>query len=747
MGNAVVGAWLKVYAAKEVAEETDKNGKPLAKQPKKEWWETAPRQLEFTPSTNLDKIKTNRKADDIYHFLLPDKNMSPSAGIKMLKEEYSEEAKRVTEWKKDWCKPLKRAEVDRLKTISKRIDELLAEYYRFQRTINIQTASKQNIFGGTRSIEQGLLTLRNYDDKERLADQRNRSSAPYFKLKMVMDYWCSLWFWDVRQAGELPGRNQYWQDIEQLLEMDVAKNYALTQKAGQQSLFDTAVQTTLAFGAEPEQLAYTNEDMVNTLIGYTERKDLFDKNERLEQVKQLAAQYHFFHPQLEFLEVFWERGGFDLIAGNPPWLKLQFEEKTIIAEKFPEVVIRSVTAPQVRIMQSQFFADARLADMYLEEIIGTECTSVFMNAGQNYPLLVGQQTNLYKCVLENGFNLLSKNGFMGLLHPEGVYDDPNGQLLRGEIYPRLKYHFQYTNELSLFAEVHHNTVYGTQVYSGSKTNVSFFSISGLFHPSTIDGSFIPSQGGVAGGIKIKDLNSDKFVWNIKPHSDRVVHFRENELNILAKAFENSSQWETAKLVSVHSSSVISVLRKLSEFESSIQNLETKIREGWHETNDVDLGIIKRSTEFPQIDNYEMIYSGPHFFVSNPLYKTPTEICKLNSDYDIIDANQMSEEFISRTNYVPDKNPNIFSNLIKGFKVGVQSGIDKYDKWIDYYKIGFRKMLSQAGERTLTSAILPPKTSHIHGVISLVFREQKQLIEAQAICSSIVLDFFIKTVGA
>ncbi|MBK6331055.1 MAG: hypothetical protein IPF62_11260 [Bacteroidetes bacterium] len=63
-------------------------------------------------------------------------------------------------------------------------------------------------------------------------------------------------------------------------------------------------------------------------------------------------------------------------------------------------------------------------------MIGTECTAVFMNAGQNYPLLVGQQTNLYKCVLENGFSLLSKNGYMGLLHPEGVYDDPNGQLLR-----------------------------------------------------------------------------------------------------------------------------------------------------------------------------------------------------------------------------------------------------------------------------------------------------------------------------
>ena len=53
---------------------------------------------------------------------------------------------------------------------------------------------------------------------------------------------------------------------------------------------------------------------------------------------------------------------------------------------------------------------------------------------QNFPLLVGQQTNLYKCILENGFRLTSPNGYMGLLHPEGVYDDPNGQKLRKDIY-------------------------------------------------------------------------------------------------------------------------------------------------------------------------------------------------------------------------------------------------------------------------------------------------------------------------
>jgi hypothetical protein len=137
------------------------------------------------------------------------------------------------------------------------------------------------------------------------------------------------------------------------------------------------------FGQETDNATVFAEAVVE----YANRKDLFDNNQRLAMISQLANKYFFFHPQLEFLDVFWERGGFDLIAGNPPWLKFTFEEKGIIAEKFPEVEIKSVTAPQVRLLQAEFFKDEKLKDLYYDEMVGTECIAVFMNAGQNYPLL------------------------------------------------------------------------------------------------------------------------------------------------------------------------------------------------------------------------------------------------------------------------------------------------------------------------------------------------------------------------
>jgi hypothetical protein len=176
---------------------------------------------------------------------------------------------------------------------------------------------------------------------------------------MVMDYWCSLWFWDLRDAKDLPSRQQYWQDIAAILELDlnaVNANEAERKKAPsiaagiQPKLFYTGGEQ-LALGEETDNATVFAEAVVE----YANRKDLFDNNQRLAMISQLANKYFFFHPQLEFLDVFWERGGFDLIAGNPPWIKLEFKETEIISEKFPEVVIQNVSAPKVRNMQTEFF--------------------------------------------------------------------------------------------------------------------------------------------------------------------------------------------------------------------------------------------------------------------------------------------------------------------------------------------------------------------------------------------------------
>ena len=752
VGNAVVGAWLKVYKEKDIAEDADARGITLTRQTKKEWWDTAPRQLAFKPKKEYDKVKHGRKSDEIYHFLLPDKNMVPSAGIKMLKAEYDAESKAVANWKKDFCKPISITELQQLKKISNKIDDLLADFYRFQRSINVQTANKQAIFGVP--VTQHAADLRSYDEKERLADQRNRHNAPYFKIKMVMDYWCSLWFWDVRDAKYLPSRLQYWQDIAEILELDTELAVGSKQLADSKELAVGSKQLAdskqLSLAMEPEELAIDSkrsteelptenrELFTEAVVEYANRQNLFDNNQRLAMISQLSNKYFFFHPQLEFLDVFWERGGFDLIAGNPPWLKFTFEEKGIIAEKFPEVEIKSVTAPQVRLLQAEFFKDAKLEDLYYEEMIGTECTSFFMNASQNYPLLQGQQTNLYKCVLENGFSLLSKNGYMGLLHPESVYDDPNGQLLRIELYKRITFHFQFINELKLFSDVHNQTLFSINVYSGSEKQISFKSINNLFTASTIDGAFIHDGNGICGGYKIKSSNEKGLTWNIFPHSSRILEINIEALQVISNAFEENSDYRGVKLVSFHSKECFEVIRKISTWRTHLSDKSPFITVGWDETNDVNNGNISSGYFKPNILEYEFVANGPMIFVGNPCYKSPRSSQKSNKDYDNL---MLNDNF----NYEQNTSFTISNDNKANFLSTVESS--RYNNWLNGFKVAYRKMLPVTGERTLTGAILPPKVSHTNGIISIHFSDIKLSTEFAGLGSSIVLDFVIKTIGA
>lgn len=716
VGNAVVGCWLKVYDQKDVNVEypagtsPGKNAKPVAKA----WWTKAPKRINWLKDGSL-----NRKPHQYYHFLLPDENMLASAGIGLIKSEFSEAQKKaVAEWKAEMKKPLNADECKKLEKICKVIDTLLVEHSKQIQGIIKDTTSIYKVYG----MDEQQTALKGYDEKEHLTRSLNARNSPFYKLRTVMDYWCSLWFWDARQVADLPTRDYWYNEVENILGVDLRH---LDENADARAILENIWQNA------------------------GDRSLLFSTADRLQVVEALREQHRFFHHELEFLEVFKERGGFDVVVGNPPWLKLQFEEKDIIAELFPEVSIRKTSAPQVRKLQESYLAVPAQKAAYFAENIGIESSALFMNAVQNYPLLKGQQTNLYKCVLENGFSLTAPQGFMGLLHPEGVYDDPNGQPLRKEMYKRLQYHFQFQNRLMLFSEIDHHNVFSSNIYSGNKSDISFYSIANLFHPSTIDPSFVPNHSGVAGGVKVKDEKTYNYIWNVKPHQDRVVHFTNEVLNTLAITFENSKNGETAKLVSIHTQSVISILEKLSHFNTSIKDFDTKITEGWHETNDVNSGIIKRKTQFPDIANYEMIYSGPHFFVSNPVYKNPTKNCILSSDYDIIDHNLIDEDFVARTNYIPNENPLSFPNLIKGFKTikNVSDGNIIFDNWIDYYKVGFRKMLGQPNERTLFVAILLPQTSHTNGVISVIFKDNKNLIELTALSSSITMDFFIKTIGA
>jgi hypothetical protein len=738
VGNAVVGAWLKVYKEKDITEDVDERGIKLTRQTKKEWWDTAPRQLEFKPNKEYDKIKHGRKSDEIYHFLLPDKNMAPSASIKMLKAEYDNESKRVSKWKKDFCEPIKKSELEQLKTICTKVDELLADFYRFQRTINSQTANKQEIFGinGAR-----VLNLKSYDEKEQLADQRNRHNAPYFKLKMVMDYWCSLWFWDIRDAKDLPNRQQYWQDIAAILELDL-NVVAANEKEKKKAPFITEGKQPKLFYTGGEQLVLGEEKdnasvFAEAVVEYATHKDLFDNNQRLALISKLANKYYFFHPQLEFLDVFWERGGFDLIAGNPPWVSIELDLSGLLSVRKPEIIVNDLSAAEVKIIASEFGkSNNDFLLEYIVETIDVESIKSFITSNNNYNILNGQKNNVYKCILVNSLNLINKSGISGLIHPIGLFDDPEASRLRQKVYKSLIYHFQFVNVLKLFPEILHWVTYGINIYTKEKEVVDFDMISYLYHPITIDGSYIDSNSNKElAGLKIKKLES--YVWNILPDKKRIINIDKNILENLADIVGGHDA-ETPKLLSIFAKPVLNVLIKIGLHDFHLRNTIHRTMIGFDEASFTKSGKIVKKTQIPVLNKYESIISGPHFYVSQPIFKNPRVRCIKPLDYDIVNLTEIKSDFVQRVNFLPGEDIELFKGIYE--RKGELN-------WIDSYKVIFSRMLSQSGERTLQCAILPPKFSHINSINSIVFKNLLDLVDLVGSCSSIVIDFYLKVLGS
>ena len=65
------------------------------------------------------------------------------------------------------------------------------------------------------------------------------------------------------------------------------------------------------------------------------------------QVEALAARRRFLHWELCFADVLARRGGFDLVLGNPPWIKVEWNEAGILGEKNPLFAIRKFSASEL----------------------------------------------------------------------------------------------------------------------------------------------------------------------------------------------------------------------------------------------------------------------------------------------------------------------------------------------------------------------------------------------------------------
>lgn len=559
--------------------------------------------------------------------------------------------------------------------------------------------------------------------QQELLSENVRNSSPYRRLKLVMDYWCALWFWPIEKAHLLPSRDEFLMDLSLIIEGGVYEPQA--QEGSQMLMFaETA--------PKEEQLKLVDE------FGFVNVDRLTRENPRLGLVEELARQFRFHHWELEFADLFARRGGFDLLVGNPPWIKLEWNEGGLLGDYEPLFVLRDLSAGHVAELRQQTLETRNLKTQYLTEFVELTAGQNFLNANQNYPLLQGVQSNLYKCFISLS-RLLSREsyGISGFLTDDGIFNDPNGGMLRSDCYRRLRLWFHFENEKKLFAEVGNAKNYEISIFGAPKEKPDFSVIANLFHPLTVDECFAADGSRPVPGIK-----DDNDEWSLRGHPDRIVSVDEQALSLFASLYDDEGTPALkARLPIVHSVQIVDALRRFTSPERRLGELSENYHPTvmWDETGRVRDGTIHRQTQFASSAEH-WVLSGPHLSVGSLIHQTPKNVCETHRAYDRIDLGEIPDSYLPRTNYLPRCDLTTYRNRLP------KVPWDPNQPVTEFYRLFARRQLNQAGERTLLCAIAPKDVGHIHPVISLTFRNSMEMIGFVGYCCSLPFDFYVKTTG-
>ena len=739
-GNSLVGARRQVFPTTTLGKQ---NRKPEL------WFNHAPERV--APPAGSDRERgrglgagearthtVRRPAGSVYHFLLPDPGMV-GYGDKAAKALEPACFERIREWRKRFFKPFAEEQIAELEALSDRVDDLWALHAEQLARDHRETEDTLPVWG-RRASEDERHTTNTWKDRIRaqgIFSDDTRTASPYRRLKLVMDYWCALWFWPIREARRLPDRDEFLNEI----------SLVLTGSVYQPGVGPN--QTADLFGAEYAEHADEIAKRIANEIGMLDLKKLFEQFPRLKFVEELAQRHRFHHWELAFADLFYGeradgsvRRGFDLVLGNPPWVKVEWEEAGVLGDYNPRFALRRLSAKElIDLRAGAFDGNPGLRSAWLDELEEADATQAFLNAHQNYPRLAGQKANLYKCFLPQAWMIGNMQGAAGFLHPEGVYDDPKGGPFREALYRRLRAHFQFLNEKKLFADVHNETSFSVNIYGASRSDVAFRHMANLFAPATVGASMAHDGRGSTPGIK-DDAND----WNMAGHVDRIVRIDAEALDSFVRLYDApGTPPSQARLPALHAATLVAVLRRLAAYPKRLGDLQGDfhVTQDWNETTAQREGTIRRETRFP-VSAPELILSGPHFFVGNPLYKTPRRECTTNKSYDVLDLTTLSDDYRPRTNYVPACDSAEYERRTPAVP-WVQDGDAEPRRVTDYYRVVNREMVGPSAERTLITTLIPKEVAHSTAVAS-VFRDRGACLDFAALSMSLVLDFVVKTAG-
>lgn len=715
-GNSLIGARRAVYSTDQVS--------------KKSWLKDVPRDVPI--SELAENLREGRLAQGtagaIHHFLLPADGWGAAVDAKEAKELAPEALAKLKAWRKQILLKPSAAQTKKLVNLAYRV-ETLWQFALRRLTIAEREARREiPLWGQDESVGPAASASERIETPVTRAEIERKLNDPegaFQRLRRVMDAWNALWFWpltDTLTDGAAPPSLDEW--IDGLTA--ILGTHFEGKKTGK-----TAGGETLGLPTSWDALGDA-EELDLSFAGASPVVELVETTPWLATTDRIAAQQGFFHWDLDFATVF-ERGGFDVQVGNPPWVRPRADVDALLAEGDPWWQLTSKpTLAQIAQRRIATLALGNVRALVIDGTAEVAAISAFVGAPQYYPHLSGLQPDLYRCFMERTWRNNSKRGAISLVHPETHFTDEKAGALRRETYLRLRRHWQFKNELMLFSEIDDQVVYGSHVYGSATERPAFLQATALYHPDTVTASLVHDGSGDEPGFKTPTGD-----WDRRPHSSRLIQVDTEELRRWHDLLEADSTpiLETRMSYAVNRS-IANVLRKLSD-APRVATLRPEFSSGWHEKNDRSRGLFDVS--WGEVRDWsDAILQGPNIHVGNPHFKTPNPTMLHNQDWTAVDLEALAADALPVTSYKPTKPDAIYDAAYTHW------GADR-DPARNHFRVAWRKMAANGGERTLIPAIIPPGAAHIDAVYALGLPADRaaRIVDVMAIMGSLLSDFFVR----
>lgn len=186
----------------------------------------------------------------------------------------------------------------------------------------------------------------------------------------------------------------------------------------------------------------------------------------MESVKA-ATQARALHWPLEFPDIM-DRGGFDLVVGNPPWEVVQLSDKEYFATRKPEIATLA-GAKRKKAIEKLIDTDPVALNNFVVEKRHFEAINEFARASERFNLTARGKVNTYGLFAELFANLVGEKGRAGVIVPTGIATDSTTAPFFAFLidHKRLANFISFENEEMIFSSVHHAFKFALMTISGS----------------------------------------------------------------------------------------------------------------------------------------------------------------------------------------------------------------------------------------------------------------------------------------